>query len=179
MNKKRNSKTEQKKAHHTPERNPSKSDAILSTKSSREELNSAYKPHSSIKANKHPTEFEIEDTTSLKRLWCAVREPRTSGGIISVFTVVIALATVVSGFISYFQWWAVSDANRINRESVQNIQRAFVKFDSFVVHNVDRFTQDEVVQLHQCYSQLGKQRDNSSCRYTLPFCSRSIVQSSE
>jgi hypothetical protein len=65
------------------------------------------------------------------KLWHTIKDPKSSGGIVVICTGVIALATVINGFISYFQWSAVSDANRINKESVQAVQRAFVTLNSF------------------------------------------------
>jgi hypothetical protein len=53
--------------------------------------------------------------------------------LMACFTGVIALCTLVYAFVSYFQLRALLDSNTINRESVQAVQRAFVRWDSFSI----------------------------------------------
>jgi hypothetical protein len=65
------------------------------------------------------------------RKWLhALRKPEYSNRMIAICTGVIMLATLAYGVVSFFQLSAISDANRINRESVQAIQRAFLSFQS-------------------------------------------------
>ncbi len=48
-----------------------------------------------------------------------------------IFTGIIALATVIYVFVSGFQLSALLESNRINRESLESVQRAFIGFRSF------------------------------------------------
>jgi hypothetical protein len=71
----------------------------------------------------------------LDKVWRKIRETKNSNGIVAVCTAVIAAANILFFIVSYFQWTSLSEANRINRESVQAVQRAFVKWDSFSIQN--------------------------------------------
>lgn len=48
-----------------------------------------------------------------------------------VFTGIIAATTVAYAVVAYCQWTAMRDSNRINRQSLESVQRAFIYFTHF------------------------------------------------
>jgi hypothetical protein len=48
------------------------------------------------------------------------------------FTGVIALCTVIYAVVAYFQWTALIESNKINRDALESVQRAYVNFSTAV-----------------------------------------------
>jgi len=86
----------------------------------RDPINDADKP---ADTGREPEPAEI-----MMRIWEFIRKPEHSNAIMAVFTVVIAFSSIGYGIVAWCQWSAMKDSNKINRDSLTSVQRAFVTF---------------------------------------------------
>jgi hypothetical protein len=75
----------------------------------------------STDATKEPDPLEV-----VMNWWNFIRDPGHSNAIMAIFTVVIALSSIGYGIVALCQWGAMRESNKINRESLIAVQRAFV-----------------------------------------------------
>jgi hypothetical protein len=71
-----------------------------------------------------------------------------ANNLIVSLTGVVALCTLAYSVVSYFQWKALLESNQINRESLQEVQRAFVTFQDVGYgfrRNIQASTTDNVI----------------------------------
>jgi len=77
--------------------------------------------HDTGKSSKEPTPLRAH-----ARVWEFITKPEHANAIMAIFTVLIFLATLGYAWVALKQWSAMKDSNRISRESLESVQRAFI-----------------------------------------------------
>lgn len=75
---------------------------------------------------------------AIMKLWEFIKRPDHANAIMAVFTVFIFFGTVAYAVVALFQWCAMRQANKISRDSLESVQRAFVTFQAL---NGERLTE--------------------------------------
>jgi hypothetical protein len=99
--------------------------------------------------------------------WSKIRETKTSNGIVAICTIVIAIATIAYFIVSYFQWQAALESNKINRESLQSVQRPFLLFEGIeggIVTTHTASSEHEDLRLHAKILNAGNTTANELSR---------------
>lgn len=65
---------------------------------------------------------------TLARAWFFIIEPKHSNALVAVFTILIFVVGFCYSVVALLQWCAMRESNRINRASLESVQRAFVTF---------------------------------------------------
>lgn len=63
---------------------------------------------------------------TLTKVWTFIIEPKHSNALVSIFTVLIFFAGVFYTIFAALQWCTMRESNRINREALVSVQRAWV-----------------------------------------------------
>jgi hypothetical protein len=100
-------------------------------------------------AQAHPEQTDRSPKVSIFRRWLrswrqSWRQTSITNRFVAVASGIVACATVIYAVVAYYQWQALLDSNRINRESLVSVQRAFVSFDTTTQeHITQRFPSGE------------------------------------
>jgi hypothetical protein len=77
-----------------------------------------------------PLGIKPTKVTNLRKKWNGIFADPTACA-----TVCIAIFTIVTVVVSYFQWQALREANQVNRDSLASIQRAFIAYASIETYS--------------------------------------------
>jgi hypothetical protein len=83
-------------------------------------------------SSNEPSPIEV-----IMKAWDFFKKPEHINAIMAVFTALIFIATAAYAVIASCQWSAMRESNKINRESLESVQRAFVTFDRMQYHRFD------------------------------------------
>ena len=66
-------------------------------------------------------------------MWEFLNKPEHANALMAIFTVLIFFATVAYSVIALLQWTSMRESNKINRDSLVAVQRAFISFSVHVI----------------------------------------------
>lgn len=75
-----------------------------------------------------PLEMVENRWARIKHFWEFITKQEHANAIMAIFTVLIFVSGAVYSVFALLQWLAMRESNRINRESLESVQRAFVTF---------------------------------------------------
>ena len=79
-------------------------------------------------ANSKHNRAEVLMAGWLKRKWGFVTIPEHSNAIIAIFSALLFVATTLYTVFAALQWSRMGESNKINRESLQGVQRSYISF---------------------------------------------------